>query len=122
MAKRSQVTDLRPFPFGTARQLAAAVRTGKVSSLELLDAYLVRVEKFNPELNAIVVDRERARADAKAVHRAAVPACGGTRTWPVRWRDQGAACWVIAATISSMNPSGSSWPTPSRMCKRESGI
>lgn len=71
MAKRSQATDLRPFPFGTARQLAAAVRTGKVSSLELLEAYLDRVEKFNPELNAIVVDdSERARADAKAADRA----------------------------------------------------
>ena len=71
MAKRSQATDLRVFPFGTARQLAAAVRTGKVSSLELLDAYLARVEKFNPELNAVDVDdRERARADAKAADRA----------------------------------------------------
>lgn len=71
MATRSHATDLKAFPFGTARQLAAAVRTGKVSSLELLDAYLARVEQFNPELNAIVVDdRERARAAAKAADRA----------------------------------------------------
>ena len=71
MARSTRATELRAFPFGSARQLAAAVRTGKVSSLELLDAYLARVDAHNPTLNAIVVDdRERARKAAQAADRA----------------------------------------------------
>lgn len=71
MARSTRATELRAFPFGSARQLATAVRTGKVSSLELLDAYLARVDALNPTLNAIVVDdRERARKAAKAADRA----------------------------------------------------
>ncbi|HRE00220.1 MAG TPA: amidase family protein, partial [Ilumatobacteraceae bacterium] len=42
-----------------------------MTSLELLDAYLARVDALNPALNAIVVDdRERARKAAKAADRA----------------------------------------------------
>jgi len=42
----------------------------KISSLELLNAYLKRVERFNPTLNAIVVtDIERARKHARAADR-----------------------------------------------------
>lgn len=71
MAKSSRATELKAFPFGSARQLASAVRTGKVSSLELLDAYLARVDELGPALNAVVVDdRQRARKDARAADRA----------------------------------------------------
>lgn len=62
---------LRAFPFGSARQLATAVRTGKVTSLELLKAYLARVDELNPTLNAVVVDdREAATKAARAADRA----------------------------------------------------
>ncbi len=69
--KSSSIDGVAAFPFGSARQLARAVRTGKVSAVELLDAYLDRVDRLNPVFNAIVVDdRERARRDARAADRA----------------------------------------------------
>ena len=57
-------------PFASAYQLASDIRRKKFSSLELLDAYLQRVERFNPALNAIVVtDIDRARQQARAADR-----------------------------------------------------
>jgi amidase len=54
-------------PFQSAAQLAAAIRRKKVGCLELLDLYLARVEKYNPQLNAVVVlDRDGARRRARA--------------------------------------------------------
>ncbi len=51
--------------FGSATELAAAIRDREVSSRELLEHYLARVERHNPRLNAIVtLDVERARARA----------------------------------------------------------
>jgi amidase len=49
----------------TASELVAAVRAKQVSSLELLDAYVARIEKLNPIVNAVVtLDVERARSRA----------------------------------------------------------
>ena len=57
-------------PFVPAHKLAAAIRQQKIGSLELLKAYLQRVERFNPALNAIVVlDIERAKKRARAADR-----------------------------------------------------
>ncbi len=53
--------------FRSASQLAKAIREKEVSSRELLDHYLERVEKFNSKINAVVtldVQRGRKRADA----------------------------------------------------------
>lgn len=51
--------------FATATELVAALTAKDLSSRELLDHYLARVERCNPALNAVVVlDVERARADA----------------------------------------------------------
>lgn len=53
------------FAFRDATELADLVRQRKVSSRELLDHYLERVERVNPKLNAIVTfDIERARKRA----------------------------------------------------------
>ncbi|MGI9422108.1 MAG: amidase [Hyphomicrobiaceae bacterium] len=56
--------------FQTATQLAALIRDRKISSADLLDCFLSRVERYNPELNAIIwmdVDGARRRArDADA--------------------------------------------------------
>lgn len=53
--------------FHSANQLAAMVRAKKISSVELLKMYLARVEKYNPDINAIVVmDAERAMEAAEA--------------------------------------------------------
>ena len=57
------MTDLDPD--STAREMAAAVASRRVSARELLDLHLERIAERNPELNAIVsLDEERARAGA----------------------------------------------------------
>ena len=57
-------------PFAPAHKLAAAIRQKKIGSLELLNAYLQRVERFNPALNAIVVlDIDRAKKQARIADR-----------------------------------------------------
>jgi amidase len=69
--KSTAVASLSAFPFGSAGQLARAVRNGTVSSVELLRGYLDRVDRLNPAINAVVVDdRERALKDARAADRA----------------------------------------------------
>ena len=54
-------------PFNSATDLAAAIRAKELSPLEALDAYLERVDRINPTLNAFALrDDERARSDARA--------------------------------------------------------
>ena len=63
--------NLKSFPFGSATAQAAALRAGRVSSVELLQAYLERVDRFNPALNALVVDdRKAALSRSRAADRA----------------------------------------------------
>lgn len=51
--------------YASATELARAIRTEEVSSEEVVDAYLQRIEKVNPILNAIVqLSGEEARAQA----------------------------------------------------------
>ncbi len=51
--------------FRSASELAAALRRRELSSRELLEIYLGRIEKHNPGLNAVVtLDAERARTRA----------------------------------------------------------
>ena len=53
--------------FASATELAAMVRQRQVSARELLDAHLDRIERLNPEINAIVtLDEDGARATADA--------------------------------------------------------
>jgi len=64
------VTDIDPF--ATATDLLAALRAGRVTSLELTDLYIRRIERHDARLNAVVVrDFERARHQARAADRAA---------------------------------------------------
>ena len=52
--------------FRSATELAEEIRTRRIGCLELLDHFLTRAERFNPDLNAIVVfDVERARERAR---------------------------------------------------------
>lgn len=54
-------------PFASATELTAALRQKQLSSRELLDAYLHRIEQHNPALNAVVtLDTERAQEAAEA--------------------------------------------------------
>jgi amidase len=56
--------------FLPATKLAALVRRGTVGCLELLDHFIARVERLDPQLNAVVVrDFERARQAARALDR-----------------------------------------------------
>ena len=57
--------------FSSATQLAKLIRDRSASSLELLDHFIARIEKYNPRVNAIVVtDFDHARERAKAADRA----------------------------------------------------
>ena len=52
--------------FRSATELAQMIRNGKMSSRELLDIYLQRIETHNPRINAVVtMDVEGARLQAK---------------------------------------------------------
>src|SRR5438270_2776093 len=54
--------------FRPATELAAMVRAGEVSSRELVEISLQRIEELNPALNAFVqIDAERALASADAI-------------------------------------------------------
>ena len=60
--------------FRPASELASMVRTGEVSSRELVEISLERIEELNPQLNAFVdVDAERALAVADEVQPEAGP-------------------------------------------------
>jgi len=54
--------------FRAATELAAMVRSGEVSSRELVETSLARIEQLNPKLNAFVeIDGERALATAQEI-------------------------------------------------------
>lgn len=53
--------------FSDATSLAARIKKKEISSVELLEHYLARVDKYNPAINAIIVtqlDKSRVRAKA----------------------------------------------------------
>jgi amidase len=55
----------------SALQTAAAIRSGAISSLEVVEAHIARMRDVNPKLNAVVVDlSEEALKAAKAVDNA----------------------------------------------------
>ena len=55
-----------PIHYSSVRSLAAAIRDGRVSSVEVVDACLARIDTVNPALNAVVQLRaDEARADAR---------------------------------------------------------
>jgi amidase len=59
------------FATQSATELAGAIGRKEVSSRELLDEYLERVERLNPSINAVVtLDAERARVAAAAADEA----------------------------------------------------
>jgi amidase len=74
----------------SARGLAEAIGRGEVSSRELLDHYLARIERLNPTLNAVVtVDPEGARraADAADAALARGERCGPLHGVPMTIKD-----------------------------------
>ena len=60
-----------PIEFSSASELAERIRTKAISSRELTDLYIDRIERLDGELNAVVVrDFERARQAADAADQA----------------------------------------------------
>jgi amidase len=52
--------------FRTAHQLAEMIRNREVSAIEVVDAHLAQIAKYNSKLNAIcTLDEENARTQAK---------------------------------------------------------
>lgn len=48
------------------RELAAKIRSRELSSVEVVEAYIARIEQVNPVLNALIAERfDEARADAR---------------------------------------------------------
>ena len=73
-----------------ATELAALVRDREVSARELMDAHLDRIERLNPDLNAIVTldaDGARAAADAADARLAAGEPVGPLHGLPVAHKD-----------------------------------
>ena len=69
--KSAQKSD--PFLFKSATKLIAAIRTGEITSLDLLNRYLESIERNNDEINAVVaLDVEAARARAAEADKAFV--------------------------------------------------
>lgn len=65
------VLDPSALQFYSATRLADAIKAGEVTSSDLLELYLERIEKFNGEINAVVtLDIERARERAAAADQA----------------------------------------------------
>jgi amidase len=61
--------------FLTAHELARKIRERELSALEVMQAHLDRIDRLNPQVNAIVaLDRERALAGARAADES--PAAG----------------------------------------------
>src|SRR4051812_812233 len=57
--------------FSSATQLAAAIRAGRVSAIEALEAHLAQIDQHNPVLNAVItLDAEPARRRAREADRA----------------------------------------------------
>src|SRR3954454_25345561 len=76
--------------FRPATELAALVRTREVPARELMDAHLDRIDRVNPELNAIVTldaDGARAAADAADARLAAGEPVGPLHGLPVAHKD-----------------------------------
>src|SRR4030095_15371413 len=63
---RTVRTGMSDLHFKSARLLASDIRRRTVSAVEVLDAFLARVDRFNPKLNAIIaMDVEGARRRAR---------------------------------------------------------
>ena len=58
---------LEALAFAPAREQARALATGEVTAIELLDHVLARIDRYNPQLNAVIArDDEGARQAARA--------------------------------------------------------
>ena len=70
-ARASDGAVAHELDFASALQAAEAIRTGKISSVELTQRMLARIDRYNPQLNAFAYQlREDALAEAKKADQA----------------------------------------------------
>jgi amidase len=63
--------EIEPVHFKSATELTSAIRSGEITSTELLNLYLDRIERYNDDINAVVaLDIEAARARAAEADKA----------------------------------------------------
>ncbi len=76
--------------YGSARQLLQSLQKGEISSRELLESSIARIERFNPELNAVVANdfaNARQRADDADAARAKGESWGPLHGLPITVKD-----------------------------------
>ena len=76
--------------FLSAREMAARIRSRELSAREVLEAHLSRIERVNPQVNAIVTlvaDRARAQAAAADEAQARGEAIGPLHGVPILHKD-----------------------------------
>ena len=103
--------------FATATELTRAVRDRRVSSRELLDHVLARVEQRNPGLNAVValdVDRARAAAGAADAATARGDAPGPLHGLPMTVKD----VWETEGLVTTAGARRASGPCAPGRCAR----
>ena len=57
--------------YQSAVEILSAIGNGEISSVEILTSYLKRIEKINPEINAVIqLDTDRAMERARSADKA----------------------------------------------------
>jgi ribosomal protein L37AE/L43A len=88
-------------PFLTVAALAHLIKTHEVSPVEVVEAYLERIERLNPQLHAFLTVCPE--CGTPTVKRG--PASTGNSFWSCpRWRSDGSGChaipiWLTAARV-----------------------
>ena len=104
---------MKDLTFQSALSLAAAIRSKQVSSLEVIDAHLVQIERANGALNAVVhVMAENARNEARAADQAIArgDALGPFHGVPMSVKD----AWEVAGVPSTGGTLGRAGYLPQR--------
>ncbi len=97
-------------PFSTIDEIAAGIRSKKISPTEIVEAHLHRIESLQPQINAFVhLDADGARAQARAAEAAV-------------WRNQtlGSLHGVPLTIKSCIDVAG--WPCPAGSLLRKDYI
>ena len=73
--------DLKRIVWWSAAELSVAIRQGKVTCVEVMTAYLDRIDDLNPQVNAIVALRPRADLLAEAAEKDRLLKAGKYQGW-----------------------------------------
>ena len=105
------------FAYATAIEIAQKIRQREVSSREVLDALLERVEKLDKPINSVVtIDAERARSEADAADAALArgelrgPLHGVPMTVKDSFQTAGMRTTSGAPELSDFVPEEDAWP------------